>query len=87
MNMCLLDVENATEMSSEGLDNRQQKEKNIEEDERNKANSSTCKPVAATKPKVYFPSERINARIQYMRDHALIGKFIGIWPTERALRS
>ena len=22
-----------------------------------------------------------------MRDHALIGKFIGIWPTERALRS
>lgn len=24
-------------------------------------------------------------RIEYMRDHALIGKFIGFWPTEKAL--
>jgi hypothetical protein len=23
--------------------------------------------------------------IQYMTDHALIGKFMGIWPTEKAL--
>lgn len=49
--------------------------------------SATCKLVAATMPTVDFPSHRINARIQYMRDHALIGKFIGIWPTERALSS
>jgi len=27
----------------------------------------------------------INERIQYMKDHALIGKFIGIWPIEKAL--
>lgn len=64
-----------------------QKGKNLETENRNKASSSTCKPVATNRPQVYFPSERINARIQYMRDHALIGKFIGIWPTERALRT
>eukprot|EP00253_Pinus_taeda_P005142 PITA_05142 len=51
------------------------------------ARSTTCKPVATVIPTVEFPSHRINARIQYMRDHALIGKFIGIWPTERALSS
>ena len=34
-----------------------------------------------------LPSHRINAKIQYMRDHALIGKFIGIWPNEKALRA
>lgn len=51
------------------------------------ARSATCKPVATDTPTVEFPSHRINARIQYMRDHALIGKFIGIWPTEKALRS
>jgi len=64
-----------------------QKGKEIEADEGHRAGSSTCKPVAAHRPRVDFPSERINARIQYMRDHALIGKFIGTWPTERALRN
>jgi len=74
-------------MNGNDIDNRQQKGKEIDAGDRNKASSSTCKPVAAHRPRVDFPSERINARIQYMRDHALIGKFIGTWPTERALRS
>lgn len=52
-----------------------------------KVSSSTCKPVAAHRPEVELPSHRINARIQYMRDHALIGKFIRFWPTKKALRS
>lgn len=42
-----------------------------------KVSSSTCKPVAAHRPEVELPSHRINARIQFMRDHALIGKFMG----------
>lgn len=52
-----------------------------------KVSSSTCKTVSMYRPKVELPSHRINARIQYMRDHALIGKFIGIWPNEKALRT
>ena len=81
------DLENPNKDSGSTKDNLQQKGKDIDTENRNKASSSTCKPVATNRPKVFFPSEHINARIQHMRDHALIGKFIGIWPTERALRT
>jgi len=47
--------------------------------------STTCKPVAVDRPKIELPSQRINTQIQFMRDHALIGKFIGLWPSEKAL--
>ena len=53
--------------------------------EQPRVSSTTCKPVAAERSKVEFPSHRINAQIQYMRDHALIGKFIGIWSNKKAL--
>lgn len=52
-----------------------------------KVSSSTCKPAATHMPEVELPAHRINARIQYMRDHALIGKFIGFWSNEKALRA
>ena len=29
--------------------------------------------------------EGMEAHIQYMKDHTLIAKFIGIWPSERSL--
>lgn len=51
-----------------------------------KVTLTTCKPVAATRPKIELPSCRINTQIQYMKDHALIGKFIGFWPIEKALQ-
>ena len=50
-----------------------------------KVTSATCKPIAADRPKIDLPSHRINAQIQFMKDHALIGKFVGFWPTEKAL--
>ena len=31
----------------------------------------------AERPNIELPSHRINTHIQYMKDHALIGKFIG----------
>jgi len=49
--------------------------------------SNTCKLVAVDRPKIDLPSQRINTQIQFMRDHALIGKFIGLWPTEKFLHS
>jgi len=51
-----------------------------------KATLTTCKPVAATRPKIELPSCRINTQIQYMKDHALIGKFIGFLPTEKVMQ-
>lgn len=51
-----------------------------------KVSFATCKPVASEHPKVELPGHRINAQIHFMRDHALIGKFIELWPTEKALR-
>ena len=81
------DKETDTEMQGNDSNDPQQNGKGTEADDSHRARSSTCKPVAANRPRVDFPSERINARIEYMRDHALIGKFIGTWPTERALRS
>lgn len=62
---------------------------NTERNAAPKATSATCKPVAAERPKIVVNlnhlSERIDARIRYMKDHALIGKFIGFWPREKAL--
>ena len=51
-----------------------------------KASSATCIPKAADRIKIDLPSHRINEHIQFMKDHALIGKFIGPWPTEKALQ-
>ncbi len=81
------DQYNANDDGSGNISKDQKNNPNSEANNRKTVSSSTCKPVAANRPKVFFPSERINARIQYMRDHALIGNFIGIWPTERALRA
>ena len=44
------------------------------------ATSSKCKPIAPERPKIDLPSHRINARIKCMKDHALIEKFISLWP-------
>jgi len=51
-----------------------------------KATSATCIPKAAERIKVDLPSNRINSEIQFMQDHALIGKFLGFWPTEKTLQ-
>jgi hypothetical protein len=47
--------------------------------------TNTCIPKSEKRPRIELPPARINARIEYMRTYVLIGKFIGIWPTKRAL--
>jgi len=73
--------------NEENSENSQQKQQEQTQQDKPKVSSFTCKPVGEYRPKVELPSHRINARIQYMRDHALIGKFIGIWPNEKDLRT
>jgi len=59
----------------------------IQTESTQRASSTTCKPIATDRPKIELPGEKIEARIQHMMDHVLIGKFIGLWPTEKALYS
>jgi len=44
-----------------------------------------CIPKTGKCPELPIPAEIIAKKTQYYKDHALIGKFLGIWPTERAL--
>ena len=46
---------------------------------------SKCIPQAMTTPKYTISSPRIEDQRQYMRDFALIGKFLGLWPFEKDL--
>lgn len=59
---------------------------NARNDEVPKANLATCKLVATERPKVELPSQRIDSQILFMKDHALIRKFIGFWPEKKALQ-
>jgi len=44
-----------------------------------------CIPRTDTCPEIALPAELIEKKSQYYRDHALIGKFLGLWPSEKAL--
>jgi hypothetical protein len=42
-----------------------------------------CIPQAPIAPKYVIKSARVGEHTQFMKDHALIGKNLGIWPLER----
>jgi hypothetical protein len=44
-----------------------------------------CIPQAPQAPKYIISSPRIEEQKKYMRDYALVGKFLGLWPSERDL--
>jgi len=47
--------------------------------------SGKCIPQVTQALKYVISSPRIEVQKQYMRDHALVGKFLGLWPSERDL--
>jgi hypothetical protein len=47
--------------------------------------SRKCIPEAPIVPKYVIKSTRVGEHTQLMRDYALIGKFLGLWPSERYL--
>jgi hypothetical protein len=47
--------------------------------------SGKCIPQAPQAPKYIISSPLIEEQKQYMRDYALVGKFLGLWPSERDL--
>ena len=44
-----------------------------------------CLPRAVKKPRFVIPSLKLTEYRGYMKNHALICKFIGIWPFEKEL--
>jgi hypothetical protein len=42
-----------------------------------------CIPQAPTTPKYVIKSTRVGEHTQFMKDHALIGKFLGLWPSKK----
>ena len=45
----------------------------------------TCLPKTKEIPSLTIRSEGLAEHIQYMKDHALISKFVGFWPMEKDL--
>lgn len=44
-----------------------------------------CLPRAVKKPRFVIPENKLEEYRGYMKNHALICKFIGIWPSEKDL--
>jgi hypothetical protein len=42
-------------------------------------------PPGTVAPKYVIKSTRVGEHTQFMKDHALIGKFLGLWPSEKDL--
>lgn len=44
-----------------------------------------CLPITTTMPSYAINPQKLSQKIQYMINHALIGNFMGIWPSKKAL--
>lgn len=44
-----------------------------------------CLPRAVKKPRFVIPASKLDEYREYMKNHALICKFIGVWPSEKDL--
>ena len=44
-----------------------------------------CIPQLEKSPRYIISSTRVGEHTQFMKEHALIGKFLGLWPTKRDL--
>ena len=45
-----------------------------------------CIPQMEKAPRYHISSARVGEHTQFMQEHALIGKFLGLWPSERDLQ-
>lgn len=50
-----------------------------------KKTTGACKPKSSIIPRVILSDPAIQAHRDHMREHAIICKLMGVWPTERAL--
>jgi hypothetical protein len=86
--------ETPPDLRAQLMDEGNLQDKNIEADpakDKHTAKASApwmpgkCIPQAPQAPKYVVSSPRIEEQKQYMKDNALVGKFLGLWPSERDL--
>ena len=54
---------------------------------KNKAQKGPYKPKAEVTPRVVLNDPALQAHKDHMRTYAIICKFMGLWPTEKALQT
>ena len=67
--------ENSNPEDPRGQDNGPQDKGKNDKEETPKVTSATCKPVAAERPRIELQGHLVNARIEFMKEHAIICKF------------
>jgi len=65
--------------------NEEEKQETVSNPSNNTATSGACKPKKSETLRVVITDPEIQAYREHMSEHAVICKFMGLWPTERAL--
>jgi hypothetical protein len=76
------------EETDKNLPDKGKKTNNIEQkdpDKTHQKTSNTCLPKSAETTRYKIRPGSLAEKIQYMKDHAIISKFIGTWPNEKEL--
>ena len=73
--------------SGENNITKEKEEKDKERGAKNKAQKGPCKPKAEVTPRVVLNDPALQAHRDHMRTYAIICKFVGLWPTEKALQT
>ena len=66
---------------------KENEEEDKKQGEKNKAQKGPCKPKAEVTPRVVLNDPALEAHRDHMRTYAIICKFMGLWPTEKALQA
>lgn len=56
-------------------------------EQKKKAQKGRCKPKAEVTPRVVLDDLALQAHRDHMHTYAIIYKFMGLWPTEKALQA
>lgn len=76
------------EEEQEGIKSRENNStKNKEQGEKTKAQKGPCKPKAEVTRRVVLNDPSLQAYRDHMRTYVIICKFMGVWPTEKALQT
>lgn len=68
-------------------DAKDKEEEDKIQEAKDKKQKGPCKPKAEISPKVVLNDLALRAHRDHMRTYAIICKFMGLWPTEKALQT
>jgi len=73
--------------TKENNSTKDKEEDDKEQGAKTKAQKSPCKPKTEVRPRVVLNDPSLQAQRDHMRTYAIICKFMGVWPTEKALQT